>query len=126
MWIRLDEREHATVMAALRYWQREGLNSGGHEIEQIATNAGALEPMDAAEVNRLCERVIMSPQQASPKLLEVARENYAAPSDDDIEIDDDAATSEADEGTWVMAWCYVRREDFEDPDSGETEEEEAA
>ncbi|MGA8763805.1 MAG: hypothetical protein WB562_13150 [Candidatus Sulfotelmatobacter sp.] len=52
----LDRRELATVLAALRYWQREGLMSGGHE-QDIATDAGELEPMKAEEIDALCERL---------------------------------------------------------------------
>lgn len=53
----LDDRQTATVLAALRYWQREGLNSSGHEIEKIATNDGEFEAMDAEEIDRLCEEI---------------------------------------------------------------------
>lgn len=53
----LDDREHATVLAALRYWQREGWRSCGHEIEDIATNGGTLEALVAAEIDGLCERL---------------------------------------------------------------------
>ena len=34
--------------------------------------------------------------------------------DDDIEIDDHAATSEADNGFWVAAWVWMRREEPDD------------
>lgn len=40
--------------------------------------------------------------------IEAARTKYA---DDDLEIDDEAFVSEADEGTWVSAWVWVPRED---------------
>lgn len=126
MWYRLDNRELATVLAALRYWQREVVTVAGVVVEElpegdIATNCGTLEYLGEGEIDSLCER-LNTEERAPDKLLEVARGKYAYPSDDDVEIDDDAATSEADEGTWVMAWCYVRREDFEAPSSDETEE----
>lgn len=37
---------------------------------------------------------------------------YVDDSDGDIEIDAVAQISEADEGTWVAAWVYVRKEEF--------------
>lgn len=50
----LTDRQIATAIAALRYWQREGLNSSGHEVETIATNAGEFEAMDSDEIDVLC------------------------------------------------------------------------
>ena len=52
----LTERELATVLAALRYWQREGFMSCGHE-HAIASNGGEIEPLTGAEVDDLCERL---------------------------------------------------------------------
>lgn len=52
----LDDREHATVLAALRYWQREGLMSSGHEGD-IATNGSTLPMMQPHEIDALCERL---------------------------------------------------------------------
>ncbi len=53
----MDDRQTATVLAALRYWQREGLNSSGHEIDAIATNDGEFAAMDAEEIDTLCEEI---------------------------------------------------------------------
>jgi hypothetical protein len=53
-------RELATVLAALRYWQREGQsgNSVDTEPEQdVATNGGTLEPLAEDEIDALCERL---------------------------------------------------------------------
>lgn len=41
-----------------------------------------------------------------------AREMYGS---DEIEVDDDAAFSEADEHVWVQGWLYVPREEVETP-----------
>ena len=41
-----------------------------------------------------------------------ARKHYADPSDDDIEIDENARIAPTDEGVWVRAWVYVRNEDW--------------
>ena len=53
--ITLWRREFNTVLAALRYWQREGLMSGGHE-QDIASD-GDTEPLSAEEIDVLCERI---------------------------------------------------------------------
>ncbi len=47
-----DKRSLATIAAALRYWQREGLNSSGHE-QEIATDMGEHTRMDSGEIDRL-------------------------------------------------------------------------
>ena len=52
----LDARELATVLAALRYWQREGLASSGHE-HAISSNGDTLAPLTLAEVDALAERL---------------------------------------------------------------------
>jgi hypothetical protein len=41
-----------------------------------------------------------------------AQEEYAIPSDDNIEIDDDAMLADSGDGIWVQAWVYVRNEDI--------------
>jgi hypothetical protein len=41
------------------------------------------------------------------KLLGRARALYARDSDDDIEIDEDARVSVADNGAWVQGWLWV-------------------
>jgi hypothetical protein len=46
--MKLTTAEYATILAALRYWQREGLHCSGHEIERIATSGGHHEPLGKA------------------------------------------------------------------------------
>lgn len=41
------------------------------------------------------------------EIIQKASDIYAIPSNDDIEIDDDAKLSRADNGTWVTAWVWV-------------------
>lgn len=60
--------------------------------------------------------VILGPYVATKEEVEAARALYAAGSSHDIEVDDDAATSPADGGTWVMMWGWVP--DPDDPDDG--------
>lgn len=52
----MNQRELATVLAALRYWQREGLMSGGHE-QDISTDGGKIEQLTTEEIDGLCERL---------------------------------------------------------------------
>lgn len=51
-----DARQHSTILAALRFWQREGLLSGGHEHD-IATLEGRIEALTAEEIDALCEQI---------------------------------------------------------------------
>ncbi len=46
--------EADTVLAALRYWNREGIMSGGHE-QDIAEEHG--DALTADEIDDLCERL---------------------------------------------------------------------
>ena len=54
--INLSSRELATVLAALRYWQRAGVMSCWYEKE-IATNGGEFDEMTATQIDDLCERI---------------------------------------------------------------------
>jgi hypothetical protein len=51
-----SEREAATILAALRYWQREGSVTAGHERD-IETDFDRLKPLGAEEIDALCERI---------------------------------------------------------------------
>ncbi len=52
----LEGAELATVLAALRYWQREGLMSAGCE-QDIASDGGRIEPLTEGQIDELCERL---------------------------------------------------------------------
>lgn len=54
--MKLDNREVAMILAALRYWQREGIMSSGYEVE-VASDSGRWEPLSVGEIDRLCERL---------------------------------------------------------------------
>ena len=41
-------------------------------------------------------------------VIEQARDKYALPSDDDLEIDDEPVLSKGDDGIWVNAWVWIR------------------
>lgn len=56
MILNYDEAELAIILAALRYWQRSG-DFTGAEIQSIASNDGAFEPLDNDEIDDLCQRM---------------------------------------------------------------------
>ncbi len=55
----MDERQLATVFAALRFHQAENLQIAGgipdHVIRDIATDGGILLALDSSEVDNLCQ-----------------------------------------------------------------------
>ena len=57
----VDDRELATILAALRYHQAENLQGTdeipGLAIREIATDVGHLKALDFEDVDRLCERL---------------------------------------------------------------------
>lgn len=58
----LDIRELSTVLAALRFYQA-AMDEAGHgqgipsDIVDIADNLGQVEPLDADEIDTLCEKL---------------------------------------------------------------------
>lgn len=54
--MKLDNRETATVLAALRYWQRCG-DFAGDDIQDIASDSETFNPLSDTEVDELCERI---------------------------------------------------------------------
>lgn len=56
MIVNIEERELATVLAALRVYQRD-LGEHGPEVEDIATDGRSLIALDPNEIDRLCERL---------------------------------------------------------------------
>ena len=86
----LDRRELATVLAALRYWQREGLISAGGEHE-IATDGDHVAPLTSAELDTLCERLNVS----EATLSETAAASDALPEQAEPTIQSDRETEAA-------------------------------
>lgn len=61
----ITPRQLATILAALRYWQREGLMSSGHEHD-IASDNDTLEPLNREEIDALCESLNFGDHTDSP------------------------------------------------------------
>jgi hypothetical protein len=57
-----NDRETATILAALRYWQaRTPANpERARAIEEIATDGRTLDPLDEKEIDTLCEAINVS------------------------------------------------------------------
>lgn len=65
-----NPRNLATILAALRYWQREGVGSAGHE-QDIATDGGTLTALSADEIDELCEAINMDEPSAPAVVIEI-------------------------------------------------------
>lgn len=102
---RLNDREHATVLAALRSWQSQH-SAVYAEYDDIATNGGKVEPLTVDEIDRLCERLNMGEIQegATGEEIDLAREMYGS---EDIQVDEGAAVLRGDDGSWVQGWLLV-------------------
>jgi hypothetical protein len=67
MIVNLTKRERATILAALRRWLSY---PAAREADSIATNGGKHKPLDDAEIDRLCRRVIaVEPKQGEAHLI---------------------------------------------------------
>lgn len=55
--MKLTAEELATILAALRYWQRKGITAPDLPEHDIATDCGMLRPLNTAQIDRLCERL---------------------------------------------------------------------
>lgn len=59
--IALDREELSTVLAALRYWQENGLADDPYlrsdALHEIATDGGELTSLCSNGIDRLCERI---------------------------------------------------------------------
>jgi hypothetical protein len=53
--MKVSAKEVATILAALRDWQRWHLGQAGEDA--IATNDGEFDPLDDVEIDDLCQRL---------------------------------------------------------------------
>lgn len=57
-----DARDHATILAALRFWQREAVGLMDNLPEDdIASDNGTLTPLTREEIDALCDRLNENP-----------------------------------------------------------------
>ncbi len=131
----MNEQERATVLAALRLWQQDGLTTDV-DVLAIATNQGEFGLLDSAEIDRLCERLNAGDDPSAPQIRELARSQYAR--EGEIEIDDDAEVSFAHDhergepchnadpdGAYVQAWVWVDLAGGREPPASEASGEES-
>lgn len=84
-------------------------------LEQLATQV--IDNWDrgdlAASVRALGEHLaeIRTDRLRHESQIAFARERYAVPSDDTIEIDPEPLTSASHEGVWIHAWLWVDHDD---------------
>jgi hypothetical protein len=71
-----------------------------------------------AELKRFCPE---EPWQDQPAAIQFSRSRWSH-EQDDIEIDEDAALSVAENGVWVQGWLWVSKEDLEDVVMGEVQD----
>lgn len=112
----MDDAQHATVLAALRYYQMHGLGDPNYrpdEIHEIATNGGkVLSSLDQAGIDALCSSLNLCHQgcdDANEAEIHAARRLYAS---DQVNIDMDAKASRGNDGTWVQAWVLVPKSEL--------------
>ncbi len=72
-----------------------------HLAEAVRALAGELE--DVRKHRQQCQRYIA-----------LARTRHVAPSDGDLEIDDEPLVSDSEDGQWVGAWILVRHDDVQE------------
>lgn len=78
----------------------------------------ALSPLadDAKRTIAIAILTSAADHMADPALRDAAHEAYGT---DEVEIDDEAATSPADDGTWVAAWVWMANEADDDEEEPE-------
>jgi hypothetical protein len=116
----LTPEAHATVLAALRGYQIELQRLDGavpENLREIATNGGAVQPLDGKQIDQLCESLNQHGLDFSaivPMFAELAQHSpYVAAAqrmakDGEIEVDNPAVVSKGDDdGAYVMAWMWV-------------------
>lgn len=86
MYLNVNSRELATILAALRYWQSNNRQNAKQAPEyDIATDSGTLQPLGNLEIDELCERANCEPTALPGQMLsalERAVHNDALEGDD--------------------------------------------
>jgi hypothetical protein len=119
---RLNDAQHATVLAALRFYQQDGLRDRATRfplIEDIASNSGQVKPLRSTQIDALCKSLNhngLTFADTVPQFAESAADSpYVAAarahhllSEGMLEVDDPAVVSQGDDsGAYVMAWLWI-------------------
>ncbi|MCY1215950.1 hypothetical protein D9M72_278080 [compost metagenome] len=82
-------------------------------LESLARDVVRLRNADPAGLNAkldTLDRLLQTMAQERldhEDTIQAARSNYAAPSDDDLEVDDEPLLSVGEDGVWVGAWVWI-------------------
>jgi hypothetical protein len=120
----LTDAEHATVLAALNYYHQivydGSLLDLPIDIQGLANNHGTITPLDARQIDKLCENLnhpgldftqacaLFAVDDADPHVA-AARCRYQF--SESINIAEPAVTSACDDGADVLAWVRVTDEE---------------
>jgi hypothetical protein len=116
----LTDAEHATVLAALRAYQAQLNLPLPINLREIATNYGTIEPLDAKQIDQLCESLNHSGLdvgQTAQIIGSDSNDPYVAylqgrQRDGEMEVDQHTFVSKgSDSGAYVMAWIWVGDDD---------------
>lgn len=132
----LTDAQHATVLAALRFYQEEGMGDPAKRsdaIHFIASNGNVVDPgLDAAGIDALCESLnhdgldfgacvnLFGEDDDEPYVAAAIKKQH----DSELEVDLPAVVSRgADDGAYVMAWVWVSNEDAGIPPGSDAEDD---
>jgi hypothetical protein len=119
----LTDAEHATVLAALRDYQDYLTVHGAPraDLHDIATNGGAIAPLDDDQVDRLCESLnhegltfgevvnLLGDDEQAPHAAGANKHRLVQ--EGTLEVDPVTVVSRsADGGAYVMCWLWVSDE----------------
>lgn len=105
-----DDAAASLAAYSREWWSKEGLEGEPPADDQEAVRQYWSHVEDESANIEDHEFDAPAIERASPAEIEAARNAYA---DDDLEIDDDAAVSRADDGYWVGAWVWIANDDAE-------------
>ena len=99
----LTPEEHATVLGALRHYQRDMSTAAVEQIEQLIQSLNH-HGLEFGEVVNL-----IGVDEDNPYVA--AAHEHRLLSEGTLEVDPKTITRESDEGAYVMAWLWVSNED---------------
>lgn len=134
----LDDAQHATVLAALRFYQQEGLRDRATRwplIDAIATNSGQVKALRSTQIDDLCNAINhaglsfgeivnqLGDDDSDPYVA--AAQQHRLLEEGTLEVDGWAVVSRGDDdGAYVVAWLWVSNKAAGIAGDEEEEEEE--
>lgn len=111
----LDHAQHATILAALRFYQRN-TNPDERRFDDIATQDDTITPLGDEDIDGLCEDALnhtgLSVREALTILGDDEPDAYGQAAldtskDGELETVDPVVVSYSDEGAYVLAWRWI-------------------